>query len=50
MGPDEKCVVCNDKSTGTHYRAMTCEGCKVSYHRLRFDIIIRNERSVVIGL
>jgi len=23
------CVVCGDAATGHHYRAMTCEGCKV---------------------
>ena len=23
------CVVCSDAATGYHYRAMTCEGCKV---------------------
>ena len=29
------CVVCGDAATGHHYRAMTCEGCKV-----RYDVII----------
>jgi len=28
------CVVCGDAATGHHYRAMTCEGCKV-----RSDVI-----------
>lgn len=25
----EFCAVCGDKSTGFHYKAMACEGCKV---------------------
>jgi len=31
------CVVCGDAATGHHYRAMTCEGCKV---RDEYDVII----------
>ena len=26
----EACDVCGDKATGSHYRAITCEGCKVN--------------------
>ena len=35
MNKAELCVICGDKSSGFHYQALSCEGCKVS-----FDLII----------
>lgn len=30
---DAQCAVCGDKATGSHYRAKTCEGCKVRLNK-----------------
>ena len=32
-GDGERCEVCGDKASGTHYRALTCEGCKGFWRR-----------------
>ncbi|CBY12324.1 unnamed protein product [Oikopleura dioica] len=31
-----RCAVCNDKSTGYHFNALTCEGCKGKIKNLSF--------------
>lgn len=36
------CVVCNDRATGYHFNAMTCEGCKGFFRRT-----IKNSRKFV---
>ena len=34
MNKAELCVICGDKSSGFHYQALSCEGCKVSFHSI----------------
>ena len=41
------CVVCGDKSSGLHYKATTCEGCKagVLFHATMFRTIFSFKRT-----
>ncbi|RUS75396.1 hypothetical protein EGW08_016835 [Elysia chlorotica] len=51
----EKCEVCSDNSTGLHYRALTCEGCKGFFRRTIQkndgkipDFVCKNNRKCVV--
>jgi len=35
-----QCAVCNDKSTGYHFNALTCEGCKGKIKKIEFQILL----------